>query len=104
MQFMMKLLKPITAAALALLAVIPTIKAQTAIGGQNLLGQTRVITTAVPFLGITPDARSGALGDAGVAISPDANSIHWNPAKLAWMTEKFGFSASHTPWLRSLVS
>ena len=42
-----------------------------------------VITTAVPFLGITPDARHAALGDAGVATSPDANSAYWNAGKLA---------------------
>ena len=41
------------------------------------------IPTAVPFLRITPDARSGAMGDAGVAISPDANSMHINASKLA---------------------
>ena len=39
------------------------------------------ITTAVPFLMIAPDSRSGALGDAGVALSPDGNSLHWNPLK-----------------------
>ena len=43
------------------------------------------VTTAVPFLMISPDARSGALGDAGGALSPDANSIHWNMSKLAFV-------------------
>jgi hypothetical protein len=38
------------------------------------------ITTAVPFLTITPDSRHGAMGDAGVATSADANSQHWNPS------------------------
>lgn len=61
------------------------------------------IYTAVPFLLITPDARSGAMGDAGVAISPDANSIFWNPAKLVFAEERTGFSVSYTPWLRKLV-
>lgn len=61
------------------------------------------IKTAAPFLLITPDARSGAMGDAGVAISPDANSLHWNPAKLAFLTKPTGISASYTPWLRNLV-
>ncbi|MDZ7605168.1 MAG: hypothetical protein U5K79_06185 [Cyclobacteriaceae bacterium] len=39
----------------------------------NLAGQDssrRVITTAVPFLMISPDARAGAMGEAGVATSP----------------------------------
>jgi hypothetical protein len=57
----------------------------------------------VPFLLIAPDARSGAMGDAGVATSPDANSIHWNPAKLAFAEKNIGFSVSYTPWLRALV-
>lgn len=61
------------------------------------------IQTAAPFLLITPDARSGAMGDAGVAISPDANSMHWNPAKLAFLDKPTGLSVSYTPWLRNLV-
>lgn len=69
----------------------------------NLLGQINTITTAVPFLLISPDARAGGMGDAGVASSPDANSIHWNPAKLAFIDKKMGGSISYTPWLRSLV-
>lgn len=61
------------------------------------------ITTAVPFLLITPDSRAGAMGDAGAASSPDANTIHWNASKLAFANNKFGLSVSYTPWLRSLV-
>jgi hypothetical protein len=64
----------------------------------------RVITTAVPFLTITPDARSGAMGDAGVASSPDANSIYWNPAKLAFAEKGSGFALSYNPWLRKLIN
>ncbi|MBI1183068.1 type IX secretion system outer membrane channel protein PorV [bacterium] len=69
----------------------------------NIDGRMNVITTAVPFLTITPDSRSGALGDCGVALDPDANSIHWNPAKLAYMKDPFGVSLSYTPWLKNLV-
>ena len=64
---------------------------------------SNTIQTAAPFLLIAPDARSGAMGDAGVAISPDANSLHWNPAKMAFMEDPTGFSVSYTPWLRNLV-
>ena len=64
---------------------------------------SNTIQTAAPFLLIAPDARSGAMGDVGVAISPDANAMHWNPAKLAFMENPTGFSASYTPWLRNLV-
>jgi hypothetical protein len=71
----------------------------------DLLGQDRLntISTAVPFLLIAPDARSGAMGDAGVASSPDANSMHWNAAKFAFVEEDMGFSMNYTPWLRALV-
>ncbi|MCF8366547.1 MAG: type IX secretion system outer membrane channel protein PorV [Bacteroidales bacterium] len=70
----------------------------------NYLGQTNTITTAVPFLLIAPDARSGAMGDAGVSSTPDASSMHWNPAKYAFIDSKAGFSASYSPWLRAIVS
>jgi hypothetical protein len=69
----------------------------------NLLGQINTITTAVPFLMISPDARAGGMGDAGVASSPDVNSIHWNPAKMTFNEKKIGIGISYTPWLRALV-
>lgn len=76
----------------------------------NLTGesgqQINTITTAVPFLLIAPDSRSSAMGDAGVAISPDANATHWNAAKLSFIDDKddFGVSISYSPWLRQLVN
>ncbi len=66
-------------------------------------GTVNTITTAVPLLLISPDARSGAMGDAGVASKPDANSAHWNPSKFAFIDDDMGFSVSYTPWLRALV-
>ncbi len=60
------------------------------------------ITTAVPFLNISPDARSGGLGEAGVAISPDANAAYWNPAKLAFVNEQSNASLSYSPWMRQV--
>lgn len=71
---------------------------------QELLGQENAITTAVPFLAISPDARHAALGDAGVATSPDANSAYWNAAKLAFLDKKYGGSLSYTPWLGKIVN
>ena len=62
------------------------------------------ITTGVPFLTIAPDSRGGAMGDAGVATSPDASSQHWNPAKYAFAESEMGIALSYTPWLRALVS
>lgn len=71
----------------------------------NYLGQKlNTITTAVPFLMISPDARAGAMGDAGVASTPDASSMHWNPAKYAFIDKDMGFSISYSPWLRQLVN
>lgn len=61
------------------------------------------ITTAVPFLMISPDSRSGALGDAGVALSPDVNSLHWNPAKMAFIEDDVEYGLGYSPWLRALV-
>ena len=70
----------------------------------NLLGQINTITTAVPFLLISPDARAGGMGDQGVASAPDANSLHWNSAKYAFIEKKSGVSLSYTPWLKALVN
>ncbi len=64
----------------------------------------RVITTAVPFLTISPDARGGALGDTGSALSSDAASGHWNPAKFAFIQNDYGFSLSYTPWLGNIIN
>jgi hypothetical protein len=66
-------------------------------------GQANPITTATPFLTITPDTRSGALGDAGVAISPDANSTYWNPAKLPFAEKDYGVALNYAPWLKFLI-
>jgi hypothetical protein len=71
--------------------------------GQQCGDQLNTITTAVPFLMISVDSRAGGMGDAGVAVSPDANSIHWNPAKLAFAEQDGELSMSYSPWLRNLV-
>ena len=70
---------------------------------QDLLGQRNVITTAAPFLLISPDSRGAAMGDLGVATSADANSIHWNASKLAFIEDDAGIALSAAPWLRTLV-
>jgi hypothetical protein len=66
-------------------------------------GELNAIQTVVPFLTIAPDSRSGAMGDAGVATSPDVYSQHWNPAKFAFIDGKGGAGISYSPWLRALV-
>lgn len=60
------------------------------------------LNTSLPFLSITPDARAGAMGDAGIAISPDANAMHFNDSKLAFATKDVGLSVTYTPWLKAL--
>ena len=77
---------------------------QSSIIGQETGDEYRVITTAVPFLSIAPDSRAGAMGDAGVATSPDINSIKYNAAKYAFIEDDFGVSISYVPWLRKLVN
>ncbi|OFY61506.1 MAG: hypothetical protein A2V64_01130 [Bacteroidetes bacterium RBG_13_43_22] len=72
--------------------------------GQDSSGELNAIQTVVPFLTIAPDSRAGAMGDAGVATSPDVYSMHWNPAKFAFIDGKGGVGISYSPWLRNLVS
>lgn len=75
--------------------------------GDEVLGQNldyNVISTAVPFMMIAPDARSSAMGDVGVSTSPDVYSMHWNPAKYAFIEEDFSVGLAYSPWLRSLVN
>ena len=61
-----------------------------------------VVTSAVPFLRISPDARAGGMGDVGIATSADANSGFWNLAKTPFATNKYSITASYTPWLSDL--
>ena len=66
--------------------------------------QENVITTAVPFLLVSADARSAGMADNGVASSADSFSQQWNPAKYAFAIDKTGFSISYTPYLTDLVN
>lgn len=79
------------------------VSAQTQVTGQEGADDRRVITTAVPFVSFAPDSRASGMGDAGVATSPDANSVHWNNGKLAFIEHNFGASLSYSPWLGKIV-
>lgn len=81
------------------LSIFITINAYT----QGSMSGTNTITTAVPFLSITPDSRAGGMGDAGVGTTPDLSAQHWNPAKYAFMESDMGISLSYSPWLRNLI-
>ena len=63
-----------------------------------------IVTTAVPFLRISPDARAGGMGDAGIAISPDANSGFWDLAKIPFATQNDAIGLTYTPWLKDIAS
>ena len=65
--------------------------------------QDRVITTGVPFLMISPDARAAGMGEMGVATSADAYSQQWNPAKYIFSSSERGLALSYTPYLSKLV-
>ncbi len=71
--------------------------------GELAGGQLNTIQTAVPFMTIAPDSRSGAMGDVGVATTPDVNSQHWNIGKYPFVENKGGVAISYTPWLRNLI-
>lgn len=75
--------------------------AQNQILGQNL--NPNVITTAVPFVSISPDARGGSMGDCGVASEADVYSMHYNPAKYTFLDQKMSIGLGYSPWLRNLV-
>ncbi|MBB6111457.1 hypothetical protein SAMN05421821_11278 [Mucilaginibacter lappiensis] len=77
--------------------------AQTPVGTSTDGSNIKAIPVQVPFLNISPDSRSGAMGDAGVAISPDVNANFWNPSKLAFLESNDALSLSYSPWLRHLV-
>ena len=62
-----------------------------------------VISTAVPFMMIAPDARAAGMGDCGVSTTPDVYSMHWNPAKYAFIEDDFSVGLAYSPWLRQLV-
>lgn len=88
---------------IVLLSLIGSICAQTTpITGQSTKNRNNYISTGMPVLLLAPDAVSSALGDAGVASTPDAYSAHWNNAKFAQIENVGGISTTYTPWMRHL--
>ncbi|HIP49279.1 MAG TPA: type IX secretion system outer membrane channel protein PorV [Lutibacter sp.] len=86
------------------LLVIAIFAIPKAIAQEINVDEINAITTAAPFLLISPDARSGAMGDVGVATSPDKNSQHHNPAKAAFNNDEISIGINFTPWMAQLVS
>jgi hypothetical protein len=86
----------LTAAIILLVAgAIPSVKAQDKIN---------VVTTAVPFLRISPDARAGGMGDVALATSPDPSSSYFNLGKVVFNPTNNGLNLTYTPWLKKLVN
>ncbi|MEO6868033.1 MAG: type IX secretion system outer membrane channel protein PorV, partial [Ginsengibacter sp.] len=69
---------------------------------QSQAERINVVTTAVPFLRISPDARAGGMGDVGIATLPDANAIFWNLSKVPFSKNKSEIAFTYTPWLKGL--
>ena len=86
---------------LKLTAIIMLIGATVSVNAQSA-NPINVVTTAVPFLRISPDARSGGMGDVGIATIPDANSIFWNLSKIPFAKDKSAIALTYTPWLKGL--
>jgi len=86
---------------LKLTAIIMLIGATVSLKAQSA-NPINVVTTAVPFLRISPDARSGGMGDVGIATIPDASSIFWNLSKIPFAKDQSALVLTYTPWLKGL--
>ncbi|MES2880518.1 MAG: PorV/PorQ family protein, partial [Bacteroidota bacterium] len=71
---------------------------------QQTANSINVVTTAVPFLRISPDARAGGMGELALATNPDASSSYFNIAKVPFNTSKAGVNVTYTPWLKNVVN
>lgn len=69
----------------------------------NTNNTVNITSTAVPFLRISPDARAGGMGDAAIAVSPDANSVFYNLAKIPFAQKQAAIGATYTPWLKEVA-
>jgi hypothetical protein len=88
---------------LLFLAILYGISLSAQSGAPLTQPQLNAIQTALPFLTVTPDARSGALGNTGVASSPDVHSQNWNSAKYSFIEANGGVALSYSPHLRTLI-
>ncbi len=87
---------------LKLTALVMLIGVTISVNAQSSANPINVVTTAVPFLRISPDARSGGMGDVGIATIPDASSIFWNLSKIPFAKSNSAIALTYTPWLKGL--
>lgn len=86
--------KKIVVASLLIIGMFSGLQAQT--------DSINIVSTAVPFLRISPDARAGGMGDAAIATAPEANAVFWNLSKVGFAKKRTGIAFNYTPWLRDL--
>jgi len=91
---MIKIASIKTAIFVVLFFVANSISAQTT--------KLKLQSTAVPFMMISPDARSGGMGNLSIAMSPEANDLFGNTAKIPFLNNNRGFLINYTPWLKDL--
>ena len=87
---------------LKLTAILMLMVSTLFVNAQDQANRINVVTTAVPFLRISPDARAGGMGDVGIATLPDANAIFWNLSKIPFSKNKSEIGLTYTPWLKGL--
>jgi hypothetical protein len=98
------MIRKVTVNLVLICCILFSLSVSAQLGTGQLDGRTNTINTAVPFLRISPDARAGAMGDAGVATSPDANSMFWNLSKVSFAKSRSNVAVTYTPWLKELVN
>lgn len=89
-----------------ILGISQTTFAQPGVTQNDLDGRLglNTITTALPFMSITPDSRAGGMGEAGTALSGSSTSLYWNTSMLIFAEDESEISISYTPWLRNLTN
>jgi hypothetical protein len=64
----------------------------------TLFGQSKVGTTAAPFLGISVGPRATAMGGAFAGVADDATTLYYNPGGIS-RAGRMQFALAHTNWL-----
>lgn len=68
----------------------------------TVIGQTKVGSTAAPFLNVGMGPRAISMGGAFVANANDVSTLYWNPAGASRM-ESNGVLFSHSKWFADIT-